>query len=70
VVLAYVGRTSSNAAYAADNNGDGLGDGTQLDRSPPPAFAPLWRSGAPNGAISLQDVGVALAQVGHNCVPA
>jgi hypothetical protein len=69
VVLAYVGRISSNQAYAADNNGDGLVDGQQLDRSPAPAYGPLWRSGAPNGAISLQDVGVALAQVGHNCIP-
>lgn len=68
VVLAYVGRTSSNAAYAADSNTDGLADGQQLDRTPAPAFTPLWRSGAPNGAISLQDVGVALAQVGHKCV--
>jgi hypothetical protein len=69
VVLAYVGRNGSNAAYVADNNLDGASDGTQLDRAPSADPAKLWRSGPPNGGISLQDVGVALAQVGHSCAP-
>lgn len=74
VVLAYVGRTSSMADYTADNNGDGInhapftGDGSQLDRTPSTTPGKPWRSRAPNGVISLQDVGVALAQVGHTCI--
>jgi hypothetical protein len=67
VVLAYVGRSAANPAYAADANDDGLADGEQLDRSPSAVFGKPWRSGPPNSAISLQDVGVALAQVGHSC---
>jgi hypothetical protein len=68
VVLAYVGRASSSVYYSADNNGDGLGDGTQLDRTPSTVPTELWHSGPPNGAISLQDVGVALSQAGHSCI--
>jgi glucose/arabinose dehydrogenase len=68
-VLAYVGRSSANPAYGQDNNGDGIGDGTQLDRTPSTDPGELWRSGPPNNAVSLQDVGVALAQVGHSCAP-
>jgi hypothetical protein len=67
VVLAYAGRASNNPAYSADNNGDGIADGEQLDRSPSADALKPWRSGPPSGAISLQDVGVALSQVGHNC---
>jgi hypothetical protein len=70
VVLAYVGRTSSNSAYTQDNNNDAISDGPQLDRTPSTVPGELWHSGPPNGAISLQDVGVALAQVGHSCVAA
>jgi hypothetical protein len=68
VVLAYVGRTSSNSAYVGDNNADGAPDGTQLDRTPSANSSKPWRSGPPSGAISLQDVGVVLAQVGHSCL--
>jgi hypothetical protein len=67
VVLAYVGRASANAAYAADNNGDGAADGEQLDRTPSLDAAKPWQSGPPSGSITLQDVGVALSQVGHHC---
>jgi hypothetical protein len=69
VVLAYVGRTSANTYYTADGNNDGLADGVQLDRTPSTTPGKPWRSAAPNNAISLQDVGVVLAQVGHNCNP-
>ena len=68
-VLAYVGRTAANPAYTQDNNGDGIADGQQLDRTASAAPSKLWRSGPPNGGISLQDVGVALAQVGSACQP-
>jgi alpha-tubulin suppressor-like RCC1 family protein len=67
VVLTYVGRTASNPAYIADNNGDGVSDGVQLDRTPSANMAKPWQSGPPSGAISLVDVGIVLKQVGHNC---
>lgn len=67
VVLAYVGRASNNPAYTQDNNLDGIVDGLQLDRSPSAVPGEPWRSGPPSGAVSLADVGVALAQVGHSC---
>ena len=69
VILAYVGRTAANPAYAQDNNGDGQPDGQQLDRTPSSTPGKLWRSRAPSGAVTLQDASVALAQVGHSCVP-
>jgi len=70
VILAYVGRTSTNAGapyYNGDFNVDGLADGTQLDRTPLAPGMP-WILGPGNGAISLADVSMALGQVGHSCV--
>jgi hypothetical protein len=67
VVLSYVGRSSANPAYRQDNDGDGVPDGEQLDRVPSEDGSKLWQAGPPDGAISLQDVGAALAQVGHRC---
>jgi hypothetical protein len=67
-VLSYVGRTSANQYYVLDRNGDGTADGEQLDRTPSTTMGQPWRSRAPNGAISLQDVSVMLAQVGHSCI--
>lgn len=67
VILSYVGRTGSDAYYTSDLNGDGLADGPQLDRTPSMIPGELWHSGPPNAAISLQDVGVALEQVGDQC---
>jgi hypothetical protein len=59
--LAYVGRTSVHALYQADLNLDGIKDGLQFDRT---------AAGPPNGAISLNDVGVVLGQVGTSCAAA
>jgi hypothetical protein len=67
VVLSYVGRTSGNPAYGQDNNYDGMSDGPQLDRRPSIIPGEPWHARSPDGAISLQDVAVALAQVGTNC---
>jgi hypothetical protein len=67
VVLEYVGRIAGSIDYEADWNLDGIVDGTQFDRTPSTVPDELWHSGPPNGGISLQDVGVALAQVGHSC---
>lgn len=68
VILSYVGRTSANPAYTEDNNGDGLADGEQLDRTPSSTPGKPWRSGPPDGAITLADVSIALVQVGHTCI--
>jgi hypothetical protein len=68
VILTYVGRSSANAAYTADNNGDGLADGQQMDRTPSLDMTKPWQSRAPNGAVTVQDVGIALAQVGTSCL--
>jgi hypothetical protein len=67
VVLSQVGRTSANPAYAQDNNADGIQDGQQVDRTLSTTPGKPWRTGAPNGFVSLQDVAIALAQVGYNC---
>jgi hypothetical protein len=56
--------------YTRDNNGDGIADGIQLDRTPSLIPGEPWHAGAPNGVVSLQDVGVLLAQVGHSCIAA
>jgi hypothetical protein len=70
VVLAYVGRSALHPEYTQDNNGDGLADGIQLDRTPSPIPGELFHAGPPDGSISLQDVAVAIVQVGHTCLPA
>jgi subtilisin family serine protease len=66
--LTWVGAVNGGAPnpsgrdYDSDVNTNGVEDGTEYDRSPAGAV-----SGAPSGAISLQDVGVVLAQVGDAC---
>jgi hypothetical protein len=51
--------------YDDDSNTNGVDDGAEYDRTPNGEI-----SGPPNGAISLQDVGVILAQVGDSCLAA
>jgi hypothetical protein len=70
VVLAYVGRLAGSTDYDADRNLDGVADGVQLDRTMSAVPGELWRSGPPNGAISLVDVGIVLPQIGHTCIAA
>jgi hypothetical protein len=71
VVLAYVGRTSTNSGafyFNSDLNGDGYPDGPQLDRLPSSVPNEPWRANGPGStAISLLDVGVILDSVGHSC---
>jgi hypothetical protein len=67
VVLAYVGRSGVSIYYTGDYNGDGISDGQHFDRSDSTDLSKPWRLGPPNGAVSLQDVGFVLAQVGHTC---
>lgn len=73
--LSWVGRVNngppdtSGHDYDDDTNANGVEDGAEYDRTP--AGMPLGTlSGPPNGAISLQDVGVILNQVGDSCTAA
>jgi hypothetical protein len=67
--LSWVGRSTSNGTssggqnYQHDTNTNGVVDGMEYDRTPAGSI-----SGPPNGAITLSDVGVILAQVGHSCL--
>jgi hypothetical protein len=67
-VLAYVGRTNTNAGasyYNSDYNNDGKPDGRQMDRTP--GTPGTNEEFAGDLAISLTDVGVALEHVGDSC---
>jgi hypothetical protein len=74
-VLSYFGTTAANpddsygngARYGSDWNGNGLPDGQEYDRSPSAIAPKPWRSGPPDGAVSLEDAAVALLQFGHGC---
>jgi hypothetical protein len=75
-VLYFVGIVDDGMAnpngydYDSDFNANGVDDGAEYDRTPSMIMGQPWRSGPPNGAVSLMDVGVALAQVGTNCTAA
>ena len=72
-VLVFVGATlggppnGHGVQYGVDADGTGVADGAQYDRTPSTTAGKLWRSNAPDGAVSLQDVAVVLAQVGDRC---
>ena len=53
--------------YDTDLNTNGADDGAEYDRTPSADASKPWRSRAPDGAVSVQDVSVALLQVGHSC---
>jgi hypothetical protein len=69
--LTWVGRSRTNGTsatgqnYLHDNNINSVPDGVEYDRTPAGDI-----SGPPNDAITLQDVGVILGQVGDNCAAA
>ncbi len=73
--LAYVGTNAgtpnvanaNGAMYGTDLNGNGIFDGVEYDRTASTTPGELWRSGPPNGFVTLADVLVVLAQVGTNC---
>lgn len=73
-VLFYVGTVNDGGSnnhgvdYDTDYNANGREDGSEYDRQPSRFRNRPWLSRAPNGTVSLQDVGVALAQVGDSCV--
>jgi hypothetical protein len=53
--------------YDSDKNADTSPDGRDYDRTPSLAPNPPWDAGPPDGAVSIQDVLVNLAQVGRSC---
>ncbi len=74
-VLAYVGTSAASpnttntngARYGSDLNANGMLDGTEYDRSASTKPGEPWRSGPPNGVITLTDVLIALTQTQSNC---
>lgn len=72
-VLFYVGTKDGQGpnvrgvSYNTDLNGDDVPDGIEYDRAPSSNPAKRWRSRAPDGAVTLSDVAVDLAQVGDSC---
>ncbi len=75
-VLFYVGTSTSlgpntnGVSYNSDVNGDLIPDGSEYDRTPSLNPAKPWRTGPPNGVVSLNDVIVALKSVGDQCIGA
>jgi sugar lactone lactonase YvrE len=75
-VLFYFGTTvespndpnANGVSYGSDWNGNLVLDGAEYDRTPSTIPAKPWRSGAPDGAVSLSDAAVALLQFGHDCM--
>lgn len=72
--LAYSGTAATNpnlnadgATYNSDLNGNGVPDGREYDRTTSTVPGQLWRSGPPNGFVTLSDVLVVLASVGDQC---
>ncbi len=73
--LQYVGTSAAmpgtpnanGAMYGSDLNGNGIADGVEYDRTPSTTPGQPWRSGPPNGTVTLGDVLTVLAQVGTNC---
>jgi hypothetical protein len=59
--------SDSDGDTVADIPPDGIPDGRDYDRSPGAEPNPPWDAAAPNGAITMQDVLVVLAQVGLDC---
>jgi hypothetical protein len=72
-VLLYVGVRAGGSAngsgvqYDSDLNENGVPDGREYDRSASSVAGEPWRSGPPNGAVTLSDVLVGWAQVGTRC---
>jgi len=60
------GSNGNGVSYNTDLDADGVADGVEYDRTLPDSAAP-WRSGPPNGFVSIADAMVALNQIGTNC---
>jgi hypothetical protein len=57
----------NGVSYGTDWNANGVQDGEEYDRTPSLASTQPWRSGPPDGAISLLDAVANLHQFGHDC---
>ncbi len=72
-ILTYIGTSdggvmnSNGVSYNSDLNINGVADGREYDRTPSTDMSQPWRSGPPNGAVTIGDALVALNQVGDNC---
>lgn len=62
------GPNGNGVSYNTDHDGDGVFDGRQYDRTGSTTPGKPWRSGAPNGAVSINDALAGTAQIGHNCL--
>lgn len=58
---------SAGFGYNTDFNANGIKDGREYDRTPSTDASQPWRSGPPNGVVSIQDALVQLNQVGADC---
>jgi hypothetical protein len=68
-LLAYFGTTTGNPPYSDDQNENGIADGLEYDRRPSTFTAQHWKSGAPDGSITIAgDVAVMLGQFAHTCL--
>ena len=61
------GPNANGVDYDSDLNTNAQDDGMEYDRTPSLTPGKPWRSGPPDGSVSLSDALVALAQVGHRC---
>ncbi len=74
-ILAYIGAAIGRGAngtgvlYTSDLDADGVADGREYDRTPSADPSKPWRSGPPDGAVTIKDAMVELNQVGDRCLP-
>jgi hypothetical protein len=72
-ILSYIGTSSGAPAnsqgfwYDTDLNANGVPDGGEYDRTAGAIVGKPWRSGPPNGSVTIADALVELNQVGDNC---
>jgi hypothetical protein len=57
----------SGRQYSTDTNANGVPDGAEYDRSPSMIAGMPWRSGPPNGAVSIADALVVVNSIGDHC---
>ena len=73
-IVSYIG-TSAGAAnangakYGTDLNGNGVNDGYEYDRTPSTVAGKPWRTGSPDGVVSIADALVSLSSIGDACAP-
>lgn len=58
---------SSGNDYDSDTNANGVKDGVEYDRTPSSVVGQPWRSGPPNGAVTIADALVVVNSIGDHC---